>query len=289
MPGPLEATDPADPKEAAEWGKAAKYMLGGTDEGSDEEAGSEETAREFRYRGKVIKTDAETLEVLESLRKEARGVNGRLGSELARTKERLARMEGAIAARETHREDTRPTITPPDPMLATRDIAAWQKQMLDYDAAVRAQERQDLERRYADDQEAARKKAAEDDRTKAWADRFYATYEYLDDSATKRIVTDAYLDNQAEIDSFGSDIEGAHERLAELADERLLRVKKAGRVAEEQTPNDNRRRPPTFESSARATPKRAEAVDESRRDFSASSWSARERLKMTGREPRKER
>jgi hypothetical protein len=302
MAQPLEVTDPADAKEAAEWGKAAKYMLGGEGpDGEDAEAGEEQQpeAREFRYRGKTLKVDPATHEVLESLRNEARGANGRLGSELARTRERLARMEATIAARaETKTEkddDADLERLRPDPKLATRDIDAWQAQYDAFRDAKEARRLERLEQRYREDVSRNAERAAEAARTQAWADRFYDTYDHFADPLLKKIVTDAYLEHKDEIDGFGPEgEEEAHARLAELADQRLVRLRKAGKLADpEQTnPNtDNRRRIPTFESSARATQRKPDdsARSKERENFSAASWVARERQRMSGRTPRAER
>jgi len=263
---------------------------------ADAEAGSDEDEiKEFKYRGKTVRVDAGTYDVLEGLRREARGTNGRIGSELARTKERLARMEGMLASRSAGdgggAADADLEKLRPDPLLATRDIAAWQAQYDTFRDAKEARRLEQLEAKYREDVAGQTRQREEAARTQAWADRFYSTYDHFDDPLLKKVVTDAYLDHQAEIDAYGAEgIDEAHARLAELADERLVRLKKAGKAADDQTPNDNRRRLPTFESSARATPRqREEKPDESRRNFSASSWSARERLRISGKEPRKER
>lgn len=289
---PLEKTDPAlDTKEKAEWDKAAEHMLGGKSDpdADDEGAGPDDDRRAFRYRGKTVKVDADTYEVLEGLRKESRGANGRLGSELARTRERLARMEATLAARETPQHDGEADLDKlrPDPKLATRDIDAWQAQNEIYQDAKVARRFEQLEQRYRAEVAQNENKAAEAARTAAWASRFYDTYDHLDDPTIKPVVLQAYLDNKHEIDALGDDTDGQHERLAELADERLLRLKRAGKGV--QDPNDNRRRLPNLESSAGPTPRKPEEPDESRRNFSAGSWVAKERLKMTGRTPRKER
>lgn len=300
MGQPLEVTDPADAHEAKEWEKAGKYMLtGGSDENAEgEEAGSEPEVHEFRYRGKTLKVDAETHEMLESLRKESRGANGRLGSELARTRERLARMEATLAARaEKPAEDNDADLERlrPDPKLATRDIDAWEAQYTTYRDAKEARRLEKLEAKYLADQAAQQERARENARTQAWAARFYDTYDHFDDPLLKKVVTDAYIEHKDEIDAYGPEgEEEAHARLAELADDRLVRLRKAGKLADpDQThPNDNRRRVPTFESSARATrPKAAEetARSKERENFSAASWVARERLRMSGRTPRNER
>ncbi len=287
MSQPLEVTDPADAKEAAEWEKAGKYMLGGAPDADDEPAESEQEAREFKYRGRTLKVDAETYDVLEGLKKEARGANGRLGSELARTRERLARMEAAIAARERPAE-TEPELRKPDPLLATRDINAWQEQ---YDAYRDAKEERRIAKLRAEYEASVAERqtqASEASRVKAWADRFYADYDHLDNVDIKPVVSQVYVEHKSELDAFGDDVTGAHERLAELAEERLVRLRKAGKDMEPPTNNDNRRRLPTFESSARGTP-RSKEDNAPPREVSAASWVARERLRMTGREPRKER
>lgn len=297
MGQPLEVTDPADAHENKEWEKAGRYMLSGGDE--DAEAGSEEQpeAREFRYRGKTLKVDPATHEVLESLRNEARGANGRLGSELARTRERLARLEAVAAAK----VDTKPADDDadlerlrPDPKLATRDIDAWEAQFNTYRDAKEARRLEKLEQKYLADQAAQAERAQENARTQAWAARFYDTYDHFDDPLLKKVVTDAYIEHKHEIDAYGPEgEEEAHARLAELADERLVRLRKAGKFADPDTttPNDNRRRVPTFESSARATQRKPEetARSQERQNFSAASWVARERLRMSGRTPRNER
>lgn len=295
MSQPLEVTDPADAKEAAEWAKAGKYMLTGGAEAESDEAGEEQPeVREFRYRGKTVKVDPETHELLESLKNEARSGNGRIGSELARTRERLARMEAIINTRENPTE-TLPDIFPePDALLATKDITEWQRQMKLHNESVRERDKQELRREYEQARAAEAAQANEAARTKAWADRFYSSYDHFDDPLLKKVVTDAYLDHRAEIDSYGPEAEEeAHARLAELADQRLVRLRKAGKLADpDQTnPNDNRRRVPTFESSARATARKPDdsARSRERAEFSAASWVAKERLRMSGRTPRPER
>lgn len=299
MAQPLEVTDPADAHEAKEWEKAGRYMLSGGSDDDAEDAGSEQQpeVREFKYRGETVKVDPATHKILESLRNEARGANGRLGSELARTRERLARMEATIATRaETKPGDDDADLERlrPDPKLATRDIDAWQTQYDTYRDAKEARRLERLEQRYREDVAHNAERAAEAARTQAWADRFYDTYDHFADPLLKKVVTDAYLEHKHEIDAYGPEgEEEAHARLAELADERLVRLRKAGKFADpdQTTPNDNRRRVPTFESSARATrPKVDEtARAQERQNFSAASWVARERLRMSGRTPRNER
>jgi len=279
---PLERSDPAPG--SVDWKGAEEYMLGA---GDGEEAGEgtekqTETAREFRYRGKTVTVDPDTYSLLEGLKNEARGTNGRLGSELAKTRERLAKLEGAASVQPHTPGDVE--LTPPDPLLATRDIAAWQRQYDDYHSAKTARQMAELERKHFSFVKEVETRTQQAQAQKDWADGFYRGYDYLDHPDIKPIVAQAYTENRTEID--GLDPEVAYERLAELADERLVRLRAAGRDADK-TPTNNRR-PPRVESSAGPVP-RGKAEDAPNREFSAASWVARQRQKMNGREPRKEK
>lgn len=279
MPGPLEITDPnpaADPSDAA----VEAYMTRGE---LDPEAGDGEDAapeaaglKEFKYRGKTVKVDAETHALLEEINKEARGTNGRLGSEIARLREQHARLEGMVTAR-TPEPAREPELTPPDPMLATRDIAEWQRQNDAYHDAKLARLQHQLEEKYIRNVTAAQEHIDRQAKEKEWADSFYNQYDHLDNPELKPVVAQVYTEHKAEIDALG-DVTAAHERLAELADARLLRVSEAGR-GKTTTPKTNR--PPRVESSAGATPRGTRT--ESPTQFSAATWQAQQRLKMTGR------
>lgn len=291
MSRPLESTDlnpAADPSDEA----VRRYMTEGTgadEEGftgrpgdGEDEAEAPEAAqpREFKYRGKAVKVDADTYELLESLKKEARGANGRLGSELAQYREKLARLEGMVTARQPDPTDDVPAIQPPDPLLATRDIAAYQRDLLAYHAAREVQLQEKLERKYMATINEA--KAINESKAKevAWADDFYRAYDHLDDKALKPVVAQVYAENQEEILLLRqTDSEAAQERLAELTDARLLRV--AEGVSGRGNTNTKSNRPPRVESSAAATPRGK--GDAPGRQFSAARWQAEQRLKMTGR------
>jgi len=280
MPKSATATPAAEG--TVDWTGAEAYMQGKS--GDDSTTGDKtETPEfvEFKHRGKVLKVDRDTAATLEELRRDARGANGRLGSELARTRERLARLEGEITAgRRT--PETEPAIPPlPDPLLATRDITAWQRQYDAHHSAKMDHMRADLEGRYNADRQAEAERARTGQREQEWANRFYSEYDHLDDPDLKPIVAQVYTEHKAEIDAFGDDLSAAHEHLAELADARLVRLKKAGRG--DTTNND--RRPPRVESSAGPTP--GMQTEDKPREFSAASWVAKERLKMSGREPKK--
>lgn len=276
----LEKTDPAEG--TVNWDAAREHMLGKAAEG-DEAATGEETkpddgAREFRHRGKTIRVDVATHGILEDLRRDARGANGRLGSELAKTRERLALLEGRLSAAP---EPTDPGLQPPDPLLATRDIAAWQRQYDAYQTAKLERHQRDLEAKYERDVEFRRQKDEQDRQARVWAERFYESYDHLDDPTIKPIVGQVWVEHKSEIDSFGDDVEGAHERLAELAEERIASVRKRGKTAPSTT---NPRRPPNVETSAGPSPGRRS--EETPREFSSSRWASQQRLKMTGRAPK---
>jgi len=275
---PLEKTDPAEG--TVDWNAAEEFMRGkpGDDDPEAGEASETPEAREFKYRGKTVKVDAETHSILEDLRREARGANGRLGSELARTRERLATLEGRLAAPQPTKPDDEPQ--PPDPLLATKDIAAWQRQYDAYHTAKMARQMADLEQRYTANVQEIGNRVVASQKEKEWADQFYSSYDHLDSPEIKPVVAQVYTEHKAEIDAFGADTEGAYDRLAELADDRLVRLRKAGKDTETTTT----RRPPRIESAAGATPRGK--PEEKVRDFSAASWVARQRLKMQGREPK---
>jgi len=278
---PLEKSDPAPG--SVDWKGAAEYMTRGAGDGEeagdDAEKQTETVAREFKYRGKTVTVDPDTYSLLEDLKNEARGTNGRLGSELAKARERLAKLEGVVSVRhETPGTDTE--LTPPDPLLATRDIAEWQRQYDGYHSAKTARQMEALEKKHFTFVREVETKARQAQAQKEWADSFYRSYDHLDHPEIKPIVAQAYTENREEIDTLSG--EDAYERLAELADERLVRLRAAGKEAE---PTNNKRRPPRIESSAGPTPRGK--TEETPREFSAASWVARERQKMSGREPKK--
>lgn len=277
MPEALEK--PAD--KSVDWDAAAAYMNGRGDpdgEEAGEESDAAPTEREFSYRGKKVRVDAETFALLESLRNEARGTNGRIGAELARTKERLARLEGAASARPSGERSDEPELRPPDPKLAIQDFAEYQRQDLAYHRAEMDRLKRDLEARYAGDQEQLRRAADAERKNTEWADRFYSAHDHLDLPIVKPIVSQVYIENKAEIDdieqSDGTD--AAQARLAELADQRLVEVRKLGKSGTQS------RRPPRVESSGGA-PRTVErpAADES--SYSGGQgWLAKERARMRG-------
>lgn len=279
--GALEVESPAG-EGSVNWAAAREFALGkeaAADEAEAGDAAATETAaeREFRYKGKTIKVDSETAELLEDLRKQARGQNGRLGAELARTRERLARLEGAVTA--PKREEAPPERPRrPDPALAVRDFAEYDRQRAAYEAAVEA----DLEARMTARLEAERerdRRAAESERKNTeWATRFYSSYDHLDNPILKPLVAQVYTEHKAEIDEIEATegLERAHDHLSTLADKRIVEVNKVVKS----NPN-NSRRPPRIESSG-GTPPRREAPPEPTKSFSAASWSAKERARMRG-------
>ena len=280
MPGPLEVTDPAPG--SVDWDAAKKYMQGGSEDAQD--AGSDDEAtgpKEFKYRGKTVKVDADTYSLLEDLKREARGANGRLGSELARTRERLATLEGRLSAGQQTRTEAEPELQPPDPLLATRDIAAWQRQYDAYHTAKMERHQQRLEQAYLGKVHEAEARMTEQRKNNEYAERFYSSYSHLDSPDLKPVVAQVYEQHKAELESL--DLDEQHERLAELSEERLARLAQVGKG----TPNPNSNgRPPRIESAAGASPRVKQT--EKPREFSASRWVAEQRQKMSGRTPKKE-
>jgi hypothetical protein len=284
MPGPLEVTDPAEDAQAAQ---VEAYMRRG--EGADEtEAGPEEAPeaapKEFKYRGRTVKVDPETYSLLEDLKREARGANGRLGSELARTRERLAKVEGVLSAyRPATDNELIPEIAPPDPLLATRDIAAWQRQYDAYHTAKMERSQKKIEAEYLEKVRQAEARMADARRETEWAEQFYSSYDHLASPDLKPVVAQVYTEHKSEIDALGDDVASAHERLAELAEARIARLANVGKG---RANANNSGRPPHIESAAGPTPRGKQ--EEKPRDFSAAAWVAKQRLLMSGRTPKKE-
>jgi len=282
MGAPLEVTDPADG--SVEWDKAEEFFRGKAQATEPEDGADDQTEQPaesmFRYKGKEIKADPETVELLEDLRRQARGENGKLGAELARTRERLARLEGAVTRPTGDEAPAKPKLERPDHRLATRDYAEYDRQMQAYEAAKDAELEARLAARLEADREQLRRSAEKAQHDREWAERFYSEHDHLDKPTLKPIVAQAYTEHKSEIDEIeaGEGIERAHERLAELAHARLVEVSKV--VAPNRT--NTSRRPPRVESSGGAPQSRTQPVDESRRNFSAASWSAKERARMRG-------
>lgn len=280
MSQPLEVSDPATG--SVDWKGAEKFMRGEQGEAEAGEGNTEAAeVREFKYRGKAVKVDADTYALLEDLKRDARGANGRLGSELARTRERLAKLEGAVVARQEAPRDDEPK--PPDPLLATRDIAAWQRQYDEYHAAKMQRFQEKLEVKYADAMTNVRNEVQTTQREKEWAEKFYTEYDHLDHQDLKPIVAQVYTEHRDEIDALANDPEAAYELLADLADRRIVSVRKLGQNADSGETNTNKR-PPRFEQSAGPTPH--QKTEEAPREFSAGSWVAKQRLLMSGRAPK---
>lgn len=281
MSQPLEVSDPAEGH--VDWKGAGDYLTGKSADG-EPAAGEEPKLKKFKYRGKEVEVDADTYGLLEEIRRDARGQNGRLGSELGQARERLARLEAIVATREQPAA-TRPALTPPDPLLATRDIAAWQREYDAYNAAQRELLKTELEEKYLGHVREVQSRVESTQRETQWADAFYATYDYLDHPDLKPTVAQVYTEHEREILALKeTDPEQAAERLAELVDKRLHSIRTVGREGAGQPTTT---RPPRFESSAGAAPR--SQVEAPPREFSASSWVARQRLLMSGRAVPKEK
>lgn len=285
MSQPLEVSDPAEG--SVNWRAAREHMLGkhaaeeAAEAGSDESNAGTPDVKEFKYRGKTVRVDADTYTLLEDLKRDARGQNGRLGSELSRLRERLVQIE-AGQQRPARRPEEEAPLTPPDPVLATKDIAAWQREYDAYHTAKTARQMRELEEKHFSFVREVQERTQASQREREWADGFYRNYDHLDHPEIKPIVAQAYTEHKEEIDALGHDPDAAYERLAELADARLVRLRSAGRDADP-NPTTNRR-PPRVESSAGPTPRaRTEAPP---REFSAASWAAKQRQKFAGREPK---
>lgn len=262
------------------WNAAAEFFKGkpGAAEQTEGDEGEstpqEPQLVEVSIKGRKIKMAAEDAAAIEEFRREGRERDGRLGGENAAMRERLARLEGQIeaATRAGTRGSTPPAITPPDPKLVETDFAEWDRQNRAYHAAKMAELAAELEAKYIADRNQSATQTEEERRNVAWANKFYASFEHLGATPrVKQIVAEVYNDHKAEIDAMGSVAE-QHERLAELADEELLSLRKISK-----TPS---RKPPRLEGGS--TPVPGKTVQEPREPFSAAKWTAKKRSALRG-------
>jgi hypothetical protein len=277
----LEETTPAT-EETVDHAGYAKFMQGsGAEaEGAGEE-GNEESAtptpKVFTYRGrKITVTSDEELAALEEMRKEARGENGRLGSELAVLRDKQARLEGELNALRTptKKEDD---LQPPPADLARTDYSEYHARWVAYQEAVRVRDKEEILTKLNEEktQERTKEQAAEAQR--AWARSFYATHPDFDKPHLKNIVRDVYIEHVTDITEAGSP-EEQYERLAELAAQRVAEIRKT--PADKTTP----KAPKLEGAGAPATKKDKEP------DFvpvTGANWSARKRAEMRGKPVKK--
>lgn len=232
---------------------------------------------EVSIRGRKVKMTREAATAFEEFRRETRERDGRLGGEIANLRERSARLEGMIETVRPAKTGADDTLKPPPPELAISDFAEWQRQMTAYNAGMMQMQRIEIEERYAADQSRRQGETAEQQRQRAWADRFYASNPDLNKPHLRGIVRDVYSEFGADINAYGDDVEGAHKRLAELANQRIVEIKQDGKVVEAETRN----RPPHLEGAGAPTAKGAKP-EPKHVPTTAAGWVAKHRAKLRG-------
>jgi hypothetical protein len=243
----------------------------------DESATTTPQLKEFRYKGRVLQVAAEDYDVLEDLRRQARGENGKLGSENANLKERLARLEGILEASVTPgagaKKDEGPRMPPPE--LALEDFPAWQRQQEEYLEWKLEQKAQAARQEYETRMTEGARQQAEAAEAQQNAHLFYQENSHLDHAAFKRVVAQVWVEHKAELGSLAE--EDQRTRLAELADTRIAEIRSTGG-------RSAKPRLPSLEGSSVAPPK-TQAVAPSDRPYSAADFvrAARERMRNGAR------
>lgn len=226
---------------------------------------------EVSIRGRKVKMTAEAAEAYTEFVRDTRERDGRFGGELAQLRERAARAETQIETLRTAPVRTEPEIRPPDPRLAATDVVAWQQQFIAYHDAKQKLLSAELDARLSRES-ASRRAAADKERGGIeFADRFYRANPHLNDPHLKPIVHSVYVEHAAEIDGLPDYI--AHERLASMANDRIVAIRTAGKANPTQ-------RPPRLEGPGGPSPRVPATKPD--RVFTSSDWSARTKAAMRG-------
>lgn len=255
----------------------AKSIEEGTEETETSADGTtqEPEVVEVSIKGRKIKVAADDAAAIEAWRREVRERDGRLGGENAQMRDRLARLEGAVETihRTPAREPEEPQ--PPPDTLAHEDFSEWRRQYDRYHSAKMAKLEADLEERYTRDKNETQALSEQQRRDLAWSSKFYSDHPSFDDPRIKRIVGAVYTEHAATVVAAG-DVAEQHERLAELVEEELVALKRAGKTV------TDTKRPPRLEGGSIPTPGGRPATEPARAAVSAASWSAKKRASMRG-------
>jgi hypothetical protein len=266
-----------------DWSAAEEFFTGKqpTDETAGDETPDTDAAElvEVRIKGKTVKMTAEAAEAYNAFVRETRERDGRLGGELARLKESQARLEGKIegTVRATRSADD-DLPKPPPAKLAIDDFEEYHRQMLAYHGAMMLRQQSEIEGKYEQDQTSksqAARQAAENER---WVNSFYAEHAHLNKEHLRPVIQSVYKLHSSEIEELNQlgDTSGARERLAELVDATLLKLKQDGKEVE-----TNRKQPPRLEGAGAV----ANGKGRQEKQFTpttASAWVARKRAEMRG-------
>jgi hypothetical protein len=233
---------------------------------------------EVSVKGRKVRMTKEAADVLEEFRREVRERDGRLGGENAQLRERLARLEGMLETVARPKETGPALPSPPSPELARLDFDEYHRQLLQYQAAMMIHQQQEIENSLVSRYQAEREKEMKDRAATMWVERFYAKYPHLAKTHLRPIVQSVYYENAKEINN-EADVERAHARLAELAEERLLAIKNEGKEIDQ-------KKPPRLEGSG-VPPARGESAPSTVRRLSAADWQRKERARLRGDAVRK--
>lgn len=184
-----------------QWDKMTEFMQGDGTPAEGAEASGDDAVVEVPLRGRTLRLPAEDAAALEAYKKEIRDRDGRLGGELQAAKERLARLEGRVEATTKQPE---PTLTMPDPMLATTDIKRWQTEMTAYNAAKLEQMRAELRDEYERDKTQTVTQLENADKGRRWADEFFSSNPELKSPRLRKMTSDLYIENAEAIEGIES-------------------------------------------------------------------------------------
>lgn len=257
-----------------QWDAAEAFFAGKAKEGAPEgepEKPAQESLVEVSIKGQKVQMTKQAADAYSDFVRDTRERDGRLGGELSQLRERSARLEGAIESLRTPKANAEPDIKPPPPDLAIENFAEWQRQFTHYQAAMMMRQQAEMETKYQSDQEARVSKLTQDQTSRRWADSFFTKNPHLNKPHLRAVVQSVYTENARDIDDL-SEAE-AHDRLSELANNRVIAIRTDG---QDVTVN-----PPRLEGGGTPTP-RGGGKETAFVPVSAADWSSRKRAELRG-------
>lgn len=258
----------------------ANAFFNGQPEEEEEQDGEEEEEEEqdegdglveVRVKGQAIRLTPENASAIQRLIDEGRERDGRLGGELAKMREALARQEGALSTMQAGKTPKDEMPEPPSPTLARDDFEQYHREMIAYQSKMMLKQQEDLRGAYEEAERQRTIRETEAQQLQAWGNGFYAEYPRLDRPELKGIVRDAYVANGTEIDALP--LTEQYARLAELAEERIVAVNSALKT--------NTDRPPRVEGAGRSRPT-GQKTKPDVKPMSGEEWMRRKRAQMRG-------
>ena len=264
-----------------DWDEANAFWNGKGAEGEDTEQGEEEEPEQqeeqgdglvdVRIKGRTVRMTPDDAAAYDQLLSEVRERDGRLGGELSQLRERLARQEGMLTG--LQKPETVEMPTPPPASLAMENWEEWHRQWVTYNARMMQLQREELHGEYQAAEAQRTRMDAESRQNVAWAQRFYNDYPHLDDPELKDTIQAVYVRNKPTIDGLGT-VEDQYAKLAELAEQRILAIKRAGKPGSTE-------RPPQVEGAGRPrSPGRTKPVAD--KPMTGEDWMRRKRAQLRG-------